>query len=150
MHYSVWWASVFMFLKQNVKWHSVWVLAEASKTENKTIFAEHPHSKWGAGAPMLDMPRMWSCRYVDEAQLLGSEVPCSLPPSWRRMARCFLLTSSLWEAELDSGELGPNGHMSSSGFRALRVSCVGGRLHFHQWQGGGISSEGHAEEGNVN
>ena len=67
------------------------------------------------------------------------------------MAKCFLLTSSLWEAELDSGELGTQWigiflrFKGSEGEKPL--GCVWENLNFHQWLDGGVASKAMQRQG---
>lgn len=147
---------LFVFLKENVKCDSVLVLPKASKAENKTIFAEHLGvPKWSARPPVVDMPRMWSRvwkHWVAELVVIWGTL--DLPLIMEEDGQCFLLTSSLSEAESDIKNWEPNRLVSSSSLRALRmisrwVVCVKNCTSANG-SGGGISSQGHAEEGNTN
>lgn len=73
-----------------------------------------------------------------------SELGCPIP-SWRRMAKCFLIPQACGRQSLTRKNQGLR-FKSSEGEKPL--GCVG-KLHFHQWQDGGISSEGQAKEGNI-
>lgn len=77
--------------------------------------------------------------------------PAPLPSLRRRTAKCFLLTSSLWEAELDSGELGTQWIGIFLRFKGSEgetpLGCVWENLNFHQWLGGGVASKAMQRKG---
>ena len=134
-----------------------WFCLEASRAGNKTVFAEHAYSpEWSAGAPMLDTPRPWSCKYESTERIKWNcwtlRYPTPLPSSRRRTTKCFLLTSSLWEAELDSGELGTQRIRIFLRFKGSEgekpVGCLG-KPEFPPMAGRWRCLKGYAEEGNI-
>lgn len=84
-------------------------------------------------------------------ELLDFEVPCTPPLIKGEDSKCFLLTSSLWEAQLDSGELGTQWIGIFLRFKGSEgetpLGCVWENLNFHQWLGGGVASKAMQRKG---